>query len=75
VERERKKAEKQAKFDQKNQKKAAAAPAESSKNKEKKAKGRKPRKIFSHRMWNIHLLVKSRVSPARPTSITYRELI
>jgi valyl-tRNA synthetase len=41
VERERKKAEKQAKFDQKNQKKAAAAPAESSKNKEKKAKAEK----------------------------------
>lgn len=41
MERERKKAEKQAKFDQKNQKKAAASPAESSKNKEKKAKAEK----------------------------------
>jgi valyl-tRNA synthetase len=41
VEKERKKAEKQAKFDQKNQKKATAAPAESSKNKEKKAKAEK----------------------------------
>ena len=41
VEKERKKAEKQAKFDQKNQKKAAAAPAESSKSKEKKAKAAK----------------------------------
>jgi hypothetical protein len=41
VERERKKAEKQAKFDQKNQKKAAAAPAASSKSKEKKAKAEK----------------------------------
>jgi valyl-tRNA synthetase len=42
VERERKKAEKQAKFDQKNQKKAAAAAsAASSKSKEKKAKAEK----------------------------------
>lgn len=41
MERERKKAEKQAKFDQKNQKKAAAAPVESSKTKEKKAKAEK----------------------------------
>jgi valyl-tRNA synthetase len=41
VERERKKAEKKAKFDQKNQKKAAAPPAESSKTKEKKAKADK----------------------------------
>lgn len=41
MERERKKAEKQAKFDQKNQKKATASPAESSKNKEKKAKAEK----------------------------------
>jgi valyl-tRNA synthetase len=41
VERERKKAEKQAKFDQKNAKKATATPAASSKNKEKKAKAEK----------------------------------
>jgi valyl-tRNA synthetase len=38
VERERKKAEKQAKFDQKKAKVAASDPAASSKNKEKKAK-------------------------------------
>jgi valyl-tRNA synthetase len=41
VERERKKAEKQAKFDQKNAKKANAAPAASSKSKEKKAAAEK----------------------------------
>jgi hypothetical protein len=41
VERERKKAEKQAKFDQKKKAAAAAAPAETSKNKEKKAKAEK----------------------------------
>lgn len=41
MEKERKKAEKQAKFDQKNQKKAAAAPAETSKTKEKKLKAEK----------------------------------
>lgn len=41
MEKERKKAEKQAKFDQKKQKTATAATAESSKNKEKKAKAEK----------------------------------
>lgn len=41
MERERKKAEKQAKFDQKNAKKATTAPAVSSKSKEKKAKAEK----------------------------------
>ena len=41
VERERKKAEKQAKFDQKKKAAATAAPAETSKNKEKKAKAEK----------------------------------
>ena len=41
MERERKKAEKQAKFDQKNARKATAVPAASSKSKEKKAKAEK----------------------------------
>lgn len=41
VEKDRKKAEKQAKFDQKNAKLANAAPAGPSKNKEKKAKADK----------------------------------
>lgn len=41
VERERKKAEKQAKFDQKKAKATAATPLSSSKNKEKKAKAEK----------------------------------
>ena len=41
MEKERKKAEKQAKFDQKKAKAAAAAPPEASKNKEKKAKAEK----------------------------------
>jgi valyl-tRNA synthetase len=41
VERERKKAEKQAKFDQKKTKEANTAPAATSKSKEKKAKAEK----------------------------------
>jgi valyl-tRNA synthetase len=41
VEKERKKAEKQAKFDQKNAKKASTAPVAVSKSKEKKAKADK----------------------------------